>query len=126
MKDKLGRRLKITFRWPVRIKWYHPDRDSRRNFTHTQQVEMMERQGGKCEDCRRNLSLRTVVFHHVIPWHEGGKTVVENGVALCPNCHASRTFRHNLDDAERSRRDRGKLSPQTGKETSELDVSNQF
>ncbi len=103
-RSNMSKKLKVTFRWPIRFSWRWIDRDVRRNFTHTQQVEMLERQDGRCEDCRTKLSLRTVMFHHVIPWHEGGKTVISNGVALCPNCHITRTFEHNLGDAEESRK----------------------
>lgn len=78
-------------------------RNPKRNFTHTQQVEMFERQLGKCADCNNSLSLRTVVYHHVKPYSEGGFTTINNGVALCPNCHAARTFAWNMEKADRSR-----------------------
>lgn len=99
----MKRRWRFVFHWPIRIMRYWPDRDPRRAYTHTQQVQVLERQEFKCPDCPGVLNLRTVRFHHVIPWHEGGKTIISNCVALCPNCHATRTFRHSLGDAERSR-----------------------
>ena len=94
---------KIIFRWPIKIVKYNPDRDPRRNFTHTQQVQIWTEQNGVCPDCGKPLDLRTVIYHHIKPWHEGGKTIISNGVALDPTCHAIRTFSHNAQDAEKSR-----------------------
>lgn len=78
-------------------------RDTRRIFSRTQQIEIWTRQDGKCKDCGIDLDWHFVVFHHVTPWHEGGKTVLKNGVALCPICHRKRTFSHQLEDMENKR-----------------------
>lgn len=102
----IKRRIKLQ--WPVRIIKYNPDRDPRRSFTHTQEVNMWHEQGGKCgnaamDGCKKELDLRTVIFHHIQPWYKGGKTILANGVALCPNCHQKKTFGDVLENAEASR-----------------------
>lgn len=77
-------------------------RDVRRVFTRTQQLVIWSRQEGKCT-CGMLLDWQWVVFHHTIPWHEGGRTLIQNGVALCPLCHRKSIFTHQVLDAERSR-----------------------
>jgi 5-methylcytosine-specific restriction endonuclease McrA len=99
---------RIKFQWPVRIIRYNSDRDSRRSFTHTQQVQVWHEQNGRCGNhiapgCKKKLDLRTVIYHHVQPWYRGGLTVLDNCVALCPNCHQEKTFADNLGNAEESR-----------------------
>lgn len=81
----------------------YSSRDSVRTFSHTQKVEMWERQDGECADCEVTLSWRNVVAHHVIPWHENGTTLLVNGMLLCPNCHGMRTFAHRVGDIEEKR-----------------------
>lgn len=91
---------RITFQWPIRIIRVYPDRDYRRCFTHTQQCVIWERQQGLCGECGNKLDLRTVIYHHIKPWSQGGKTVIENGLALCPNCHQGKTFDVYVGKAE--------------------------
>ncbi len=57
-------------------------------------VEVLERAGGKCEECLRDAPfLRAkdktpyLEVHHNIPLSEGGFDCVENAIAVCPNCH---------------------------------------
>lgn len=96
-------RTKIVFQWPIKFVRHYPGRDYRRSFTHTQQIELYERQKGLCADCGSPLDLRTVNCHHIKPWSEGGRTTVENGLALCPECHIKRTFDFSLGKAEKER-----------------------
>lgn len=79
------------------------DRDYRRCFTHTQQVKVWHRQDGICKKCEHPLDLRTVIYHHTVPWSLGGKTEVDNCNALCPNCHQLETYEFALSKAEASR-----------------------
>jgi len=94
----------LVLQWP--FKWardVRDDRDSRRAFTHTQQAHVWESQGGRCKICGQPLDLRTVVYHHVVPWSEGGLTIVENCIAVDPTCHQKMTFGQSLQRSERDR-----------------------
>jgi HNH endonuclease len=74
-------------------------RDPRRCFTASQKRAMLIRQLFACADCRRPFDrLRPgsgvdrwtgypPVFHHVIPHADGGRTSLDNGLALCRHCH---------------------------------------
>jgi 5-methylcytosine-specific restriction enzyme A len=57
-------------------------------------AEVLLRAGGKCEECKADAPFirakdRTpyLEVHHRIPLADGGEDSLENGVALCPNCH---------------------------------------
>ena len=56
-----------------------------------QKREIMETQNRKCLGC--NVTLDNYYIHHqfdhIIPHCEGGPTTIENGRALCRNCHKS-------------------------------------
>lgn len=59
---------------------------------------------GRCELCRCDAPFKNVndegylELHHVHQLAEGGPDIVENAVALCPNCH--RRLHHGADRAE--------------------------
>lgn len=47
-------------------------------------------QGDACVVCGWTITKRIYggcVAHHIVPVSDGGKSVVENGAVLCPNCH---------------------------------------
>lgn len=57
-------------------------------------AEVRHRANGKCEYCksvapffRSKDSTPYLEVHHVIPLAEGGLDIVDNAIALCPNCH---------------------------------------
>ena len=57
-------------------------------------AEVLERAGGKCESCgspapfnKRSNGAPYLEVHHKQQLAHGGKDVVSNAVALCPNCH---------------------------------------
>lgn len=57
-----------------------------------------ERDGGKCRGCgdqltrvRRGMFIKLVEYDHIIPFSEGGKTVLENIQCLCRECHKKKT-----------------------------------
>jgi len=57
-------------------------------------AEVLERARGFCEICEQPAPfVRTadgtpyLEVHHMLPLAYGGKDVVENAVATCPNCH---------------------------------------
>ena len=78
-------------------------RDFRRDFTHTQQMSVWYSQDGKCAHCGIDLDLRNVIYHHVKPWSLGGRTVISNCAALCPNCHQMANYRFALGKSESAR-----------------------
>src|SRR5690606_32795394 len=57
-------------------------------------AEVLERAGGECERCGKDAPFTRasngtpyLEVHHTQPLAQGGEDVVENAVALCPNCH---------------------------------------
>jgi 5-methylcytosine-specific restriction endonuclease McrA len=63
-------------------------RDSKRSFTKVEKNEIFDRQNGKCAKCHKPLKLAYTHFHHKKAWSENGKTNINNGIALCANCHS--------------------------------------
>lgn len=79
-------------------------RDKQRAFTKTQQKEILTQQNNLCagEYCKHKpLDLRIVQYHHVEGWAARGKTKVQNGIAVCPNCHALIHYYEKLEIQER-------------------------
>jgi hypothetical protein len=52
-----------------------------RAFTRSQKLAIIARDGPTCKEC--DIPASAAEVHHVIPWSEGGQTVVDNGVILC-------------------------------------------
>lgn len=86
-----------------------PGRDPRRNFTKEQQAEMLLRQKFRCADCGRHFDRLQPgrgkgrwkgyppAYHHVEHHEHGGRTEIDNGVALCRHCH--HWGRHGRDNS---------------------------
>ncbi|HCE2690165.1 HNH endonuclease [Vibrio parahaemolyticus] len=62
-------------------------------------VETLARANGYCERCKNKAPFlrRTdrspyLEVHHIIPLSEGGDDLLENTIALCPNCHRDAHF----------------------------------
>jgi 5-methylcytosine-specific restriction protein A len=62
-------------------------------------AEVLYRANGVCEDCkqrapfiRRTDSSPYLEVHHRIPLAENGDDIIENAIALCPNCHRKAHF----------------------------------
>jgi len=72
-------------------------RDEKRLFDYGQRLAIYFRDQGKCQGqgCGRSLKFDEAEFHHVKPWHEGGLTIVDNGILLCSECHAKQP-KHTL------------------------------
>lgn len=66
----------------------------RRTFNDTEKKGILSRQGYVCATCS-NDDWGLFEFHHKKLFSEGGETVVENGVALCPICHSKITKNYN-------------------------------
>lgn len=69
--------------------------DSRRYFTKSQKLEILERQHNKCAHCGKRLDPRYTQFDHIKMWAHGGRTTVSNGQALCANRHAVKCYSEN-------------------------------
>lgn len=54
-----------------------------RSFTDKMKREAYERQKGVCRFCKKKWDISEMEADHIKPWHEGGKTVVENCQMLC-------------------------------------------
>ena len=65
--------------------------DPRKSFRKLEKNEILARQDSRCYMCHKRLDPRAIVFDHIIPYSTGGKTTVENGEALCPECHEKKT-----------------------------------
>ncbi len=78
------------------------ERDSRRNFTITQQKEL--KKSGKCKHCGTKLSDDNIDYDHIKPWEDGGKTILANGQALCLKCHRKKTRKEKLKKIDKKRK----------------------
>lgn len=56
-----------------------------RAFTDNQKREAYERQKGICKICKKHFEIDEMEADHIIPWHEGGKTNIDNCQILCKN-----------------------------------------
>jgi nitrate/TMAO reductase-like tetraheme cytochrome c subunit len=62
-------------------------RDTRRAFTQSQRKEILYQQNNKCAECHKSLDPRDIEYDHKDPWAANGRTVEQNGRALCGSCH---------------------------------------
>jgi len=83
-------------------------RDTRRSFAITQKKEILYQQDNKCAECHQKLDPRAVHFHHIKPWASGGRTITQNGAALCPKCHEILTHKERLKKVDRRRKTQSK------------------
>ena len=79
------------------------DRDSRRTFSVTQRKELKSPQNNKCKICGIELSDDNIDYDHIIPWEDGGKTIVANGQAICLKCHREKTRKEKLKKVDKKR-----------------------
>ncbi len=61
--------------------------DPRRLFTLEQKTKLFNRARGICEKCHQELDPEDWHAHHVVPHKDGGQTHIDNGQALCVDCH---------------------------------------
>lgn len=62
-----------------------------RFFTQDEKRFMLDRQEYMCGECGDDLwgeHIGANEAHHILPVWAGGTTEIENGVVLCPSCHA--------------------------------------
>jgi 5-methylcytosine-specific restriction endonuclease McrA len=58
-----------------------------RAFTDKQKREVYEKQKGICKKCKKHFEIQEMEADHIIPWHEGGKTISKNCQMLCKECN---------------------------------------
>ena len=85
-------------------------KDSRRSFNLTQRNEILYQQNGKCAICHEKLDPRAIEYDHKKPWASGGRTIKENGRALCANCHKKITHDARLKRVDKKRSSRNTIS----------------
>lgn len=58
-----------------------------RSFTDKDRQKMYQIQNGVCPACTKTFELSQMDADHIIPWSQGGKTVIENCQMLCKPCN---------------------------------------
>lgn len=61
-----------------------------RTFTDSQKRTVYTQQNGVCPHCGQKFDIKDMEGDHITPWHEGGKTVIENLQMLCKNCNRTK------------------------------------
>ena len=69
----------------------------KRNFNQSQRRELFLKADGKCQICSCDISLDNFHADHKIPFCEGGKTELNNGQALCPQCNLKKASLFNIE-----------------------------
>lgn len=54
-----------------------------RAFNDKMKAKVYQKQGGICPMCSQHFQIEQMEADHIVPWHEGGKTVEENCQMLC-------------------------------------------
>lgn len=61
-----------------------------RTFTDSQKRTVYTQQNGVCPHCGQKFDIKDMEGDHITPWHEGGKTIIENLQMLCKNCNRTK------------------------------------
>jgi len=80
------------------------ERDSRRSFGKDQRAQILHQQNNKCAVCHRQLDPRDIEYDHIKPWADKGRTITENGRALCGSCHNKVSHRSRLKKTNKKRK----------------------
>lgn len=80
--------------------------DSRRYFTKAQRAKLFARSGGCCDLCGSKVRGKWIAGH-LIPWAQGGETVLENGRVECLVC-AVETHKRDTSSAAKAERQGGR------------------
>lgn len=66
----------------------------RKHLSKVEETALVEKQSGKCADCKVAFSSSLMPhFDHIKPLAKGGGNEIENFQALCPNCHDKKSRR---------------------------------
>ena len=68
----------------------------KRNFSRRQKKILLMLSGNKCNKCGKILHNK---FHadHIKPWTKKGKTILQNGQALCGKCNLKKGAKYEKD-----------------------------
>lgn len=58
-----------------------------RSFTDKMKREAYEKQKGVCQKCKGSFEIEEMEADHITPWHEGGKSTIDNCQMLCKDCN---------------------------------------
>ena len=58
-----------------------------RQFDDKTKRKVYEKQGGICANCGNHFEITEMEADHIDPWHDGGKTTIENCQMLCKHCN---------------------------------------
>lgn len=58
-----------------------------RTFMERDKITVYEAQKHLCARCQKPYDLSQMQAHHKVPWHDGGKTTVDNCLMICRKCH---------------------------------------
>lgn len=62
-----------------------------RTFSDKQKTEMYEVQNGICNNCENHFELSEMEADHIIPFSQGGKTLINNCQMLCKKCNRTKS-----------------------------------
>lgn len=62
-----------------------------RTFTDSQKRTVFTRQNGVCPKCGGTFKISEMEGDHITPWHEGGKTDINNLQMLCKSCNRKKS-----------------------------------
>ena len=77
-------------------------KDKKRYFSDLERWELYMIAEKKCQKCDTPLPFNDMEAHHIKPHSEGGQTVIENGMALCGDCHREVHSSSNRQDTDKS------------------------
>ena len=60
---------------------------SLRQFDDKTKRKVYEQQKGICADCGKHFEIEEMEADHIDPWHDGGKTTIDNCQMLCRHCN---------------------------------------
>ena len=96
-----------TIDWSkVKVKKPKPSLDDAQSFYYVKRynrdpnvvMQALAKANGICQGCKKNapfISTQGDPFlevHHIIPLSHGGQDILDNVIALCPNCHRRQHF----------------------------------
>ena len=62
-----------------------------RAFSDKDKQKMYQKQNGVCPHCQQKFELSQMDADHIVPWSQGGKTILENGQMLCKPCNQTKS-----------------------------------
>lgn len=74
------------------------DKDPHRNFSSIQKANIYRRDKGTCQICGLEGNIDEFQVDHIIPFSDGGKTLLDNGQLLCINCNISKSNKIQEND----------------------------